>query len=74
MTDVTDETPAAGGPADRTATPSSGLLLGIEPLVAARKQHSPENDGTDRHGETYGECMADWLRHLPGRHLPSGPA
>jgi hypothetical protein len=60
---MTSESPATP---EQPPTPVSGLLVGVVPLPAARKQHSPENDGTDHHGRGHGERMADWLRHLSG--------
>jgi hypothetical protein len=56
------------------APPASGLLLRVEPLPSARKQHAPENDGTDRHGAGHGPGMVDWLRDWSSSHAgPTGP-
>ncbi|WP_290058759.1 hypothetical protein [Amycolatopsis solani] len=54
--------------------PARGLLLRVEPLPGARKQHAPENDGTDRHGAGHGPGLADWLRGWSAtRTTPGAP-
>lgn len=61
---MTAETPAEAVEAPASPTPSSGLLVGVEPISSVRRQYSPESDGIDSHSYGHGEGMATWLRQL----------